>query len=126
MSQKKDKAPIYLAVFAIAVFIFAIFIFLFTKSEYLQYQITGLEVVKSYGAGFWVWVVAGVIGAIAAGYVAYANYSGSGALGRKMRGNIGTTLILVFIALLCLCGPWTRACTDKANGGVGIKKEATR
>ncbi|WP_276483541.1 hypothetical protein [Paraflavitalea pollutisoli] len=118
---KKDNAPKILAVAIATIFLVAILAFLFTKSEYLNYEITGWEVVKSYGAGFWVWALVGLVGAAVAGYVAYANYTGAGTLGRKLRGNMWTTILLVAIALICLCGPWGRACTDKANGGVGIK-----
>lgn len=120
MFMKKGKFdPAWLlAIIIPAMFIFAITVFLKTEDCYKNYCITGWDVLKLEGASFWLFAIGGLIFGAGLSYLAYANESGSGAIGRKMRGDTSLTIVLVILALGVICGPWGKACTDKGNGGV--------
>lgn len=100
-------------------FVIGIIVFLFDKDCYGQYCITGWEVLKIQWPSFWIWAVIGAGIAGVFGYLAYRTEQRGGATGR--------VILFTILALAFLCGPWGKACNDKANGGVtapGYKNEA--
>ena len=105
-----------------AIFIFAIIVFLKTEECYKNYCITGWEVLKLESSAFWFFAVGGLVVGGFCIYLAYANETGSGSIGRKMRGNTGMTITLAILALAMMCSPWGKACTDKSNGGITAPK----
>lgn len=101
------------------IFIIAIVVFLFDKDCYNQFCITGWEVLKIQWPSFWTWVAIGTVLGIVFGYQAYVT--------EKRGGSTGRVWLFAILAVLLLTGPWGKACTDKANGGVtapGFKVEA--
>lgn len=109
MSNKSKAIPWYWYSVPL-IFIIAVVVFLSTKDCYQQYCITGWDVLKLQWPSFWVFALGGVILSVICFYLAYNN--------EQKAGSTGKTIVLVILALLLLCGPWGKACTDKANGGV--------
>lgn len=116
MAEKKSLPWYWLSVPVI--FVIAIVVFLSTKDCYQQYCITGWEVLKIQWPSFWVFAIGGIILAIICAVIAFNN--------ELKGGSSGKTFLFVVLTLIFMCGPWGKACTDKANGGVtapGFKSE---
>lgn len=116
MSAKKFN-PAWLLAFFVPLF-FVIGIAVFLNSKDCEQCLTGWDTLKLEWPSFWTWAVIGAIAGIIALYLAYANESGSGAVGRKLHGSTGFTILMIILALAFMAGPWGKACTDKANQGV--------
>jgi len=125
MSEAKKFNSAWLLAFAVPI-ILIIGIAVFLGSKDCDTCLTGWDTLKLEWPSFWTWAVIGIIIGVIALYLAYANESGSGAVGRKMNGSTGFTIFLLLIAIAFMAGPWGKACTDKANQGVtapGYKNE---
>lgn len=109
MPTKKSTIPWYWYSVPL-IFIIAVIVFLSTKDCYQQYCITGWDVLKLQWPSFWVFAIGGAILAIVCFAIAWYT--------EKQGGSTGKTILFVILALALLCGPWGKACTDKANGGV--------
>jgi hypothetical protein len=118
MSTRKFE-PAWLLVIIIPVFfIIAIVAFLTSEECYANYCLTGWQALKLQWPDFWLFAWGGLILGAVLIIVAYFNESGKGWLGKKLRGSTELTIALVIIALLVMCGPWGKACTDRSNGGI--------
>lgn len=107
--------------FVFAVLVIAVSVFLFSKGEA---GLTGLQVINNEPSSFWTWaIVLGIVG-IAAVYVAVVNDSGAGAIGSKLPGSMGLTIVLLIVAIICIFGPYAKACNDKVESFPPIEKVA--
>lgn len=116
MAKKKDLTAFYIGGFIAMVLIISVCVFLFTKDGYNGQEITGLEAIKRSNPGLITWGIAGLIVGSGLVYLSYANATGEG-IGAKLPGKEWVTIALLAIGLLLICGPWGKACSDKANGG---------
>ncbi len=124
-NNKKFNSSWLLAILVPLFIIIGVAVFLNSKD--CDTCLTGWAVLKLEWPSFWTFVVIGIILGIVALYFAYANESGNGAVGRKLHGNTGFTVLMIILAIALMAGPWGKACTDKANQGVtapGYKTEA--
>lgn len=98
--------------FLFVILTIAVCVFLFSEGES---GLTGLQVLKNEPSSFWTWaVVLGIIG-LAAVYVGVVNDSGAGAIGRKLPGSMGLTIVLFVVAIICIFGPYAKGCNDKVE-----------
>lgn len=120
--KKKDKSALIIGLWSLIAFFIAAIVFLYGKDGYGGVELTGFQVLARVWPSFWYWVVAGfVVGNIFA-YLAWANYTGSGTIGRWFDGSMGYTIAFAIVALVCYAGPWGVACGYKANGGFTLPK----
>lgn len=92
--------------------IIAIFIFLFNRDG----GISGGQALAQQGGGFWVWVVIGTLAGLACWYFALKMEQDASKF-------TGRAIVLIVLGFLLVFGPWGKACTDKANGGVSGSPE---
>lgn len=99
-------------------YIIAIIVYLSTEDCYQQYCATGWEVLKMQWPSFWWFALSGLALAIFFARKSYLTEVAGGATGKVW--------LYLILAILLLCAPWGKACTDKASGGVtapGYKHE---
>lgn len=122
MANRKSINPAWLLIPAVmGIFIFAAFQWLSTSDSYtdpsgVTHSITGLEVVHSMHPAFFTWVWTGLIGTFIFGTLAYLNETGAW-IGKYLKGDMGITILFIFMALACLIAPWIPAFTAKVDGG---------
>lgn len=122
MATKKTNWALYGGLaFVFVILAIALGAFLFTTGES---GLTGLQVLKNEPPSFWNWAwPLGILGAILV-YGGIVNDSGAGPIGRKLPGSMGLTLVLFIVAIICIFGPYAKACNDKVEMFIPFEKVA--
>jgi len=115
MSTKKDFTWLYLVIGVAIILIVAVAAYLFSKDECytttdgVKHCLSGIQALKLEWPAFWVFAIGGIVVAIILGIWAYNN---------ENKGDGKKTMLLVILAVVIMCAPWAKGCTDKANGGI--------